>query len=135
MKLPGFLAEASLYNGGGRYVALSGLYGSSGQMAGWSLPTVNAITAAKMAEDIEVFGCRPGHIQLGEGPNMTCINPSDPFGTGGHDGGGTGPGGDGPGGDGGGGVRTLNLRAGAAQPGAGWKFKVSCGDSSALPSN
>jgi len=41
---------------------------------------------------IEVHGCRPGLVQIGEGANMVCVDPTDPFGTRGHDGGGPGSG-------------------------------------------
>ncbi len=53
---------------------------------------------AAMTDVVEVHSCGPGLIQLGEGENIVCIDPNDPFG-GGHDGGGGPPGG-GPAGNG-----------------------------------
>jgi len=76
MNMPGFTAAATLYK-------TSGHYQTSRNMI--NLPT-QMIRAAM--ERIEVEGCRPGFLQLGEGENMVCIDPFDPFGTGGHDGGG-----------------------------------------------
>src|SRR5262249_36548948 len=58
-----------------------------------------------MMETIEVFGCGPGLIEIGEGANMTCLNPNDLFGGGGGGGGPTVPLGDGPRGGGGSGPR------------------------------
>ena len=55
-----------------------------------NLPT--QMIYAAMTEVVEVHSCGPGLIQLGEGENIVCIDPNDPFG-GGHDGGGGPPGG------------------------------------------
>ena len=85
MNFPRFNAEASLYK-------TSGFYQTNGNVT--SLPTQMG-SAIYAAEVIEVHGCRPGLVQLGEGDDMVCIDPSDPFP--GSDGG-DGPGGGGPGG-------------------------------------
>ena len=92
MNMPGFNADATLYK-------TSGHYQTSRNMI--NLPTQMGSSIYAAMEVIEVEGCRPGLIQLGEGENMVCIDPNDPFG-GGHDGGG-GPSGGGPSDTGGGG--------------------------------
>ncbi len=85
MNFPRFNAEASLYKTSGHYQTNRNLI---------DLPT-QMVSAIYPAEVIEVHGCRPGLLQLGEGDDMVCIDPSDPFP--GSDGG-DGPGGGGPGG-------------------------------------
>jgi len=81
MNFPRFNAEASLYKTSGHYQTNRNL--------------INLPSAVYPAEVIEVHGCRPGLLQLGEGDDMVCIDPADPFP--GSDGG-DGPGGGGPGG-------------------------------------
>jgi hypothetical protein len=85
MNFPRFNAEASLYKTSGRYQTNRNLINLPTQMGSAIYP----------AEVIEVHGCRPGLLQLGEGDDMVCIDPSDPFP--GSDGG-DGPGIGGPGG-------------------------------------
>ena len=72
-----FSAEASLYKSYRRYRTAAR---SAGETT-WPSGTVRA--AAIMNEDVFVFGCRPGLLELGEGENMTCVNPEDPWGSGG----------------------------------------------------
>src|SRR6266550_3193217 len=93
MNIPGFSADTSLYRTRGYY-----------QTSRQSIQTIGAINPAMMPEVIEVYGCRPGLWQIGEGANITCVDPANPWGGGGG-GGGTpvGPH-DGPHGGGGGGV-------------------------------
>ena len=62
------------------------------------------VSAIYPAEVIEVGGCRPGFLQLGEGENMVCIDPNDPWGGGGDGGNGSSGGGSSGGGGGGGGT-------------------------------
>ena len=95
MNMPGFNADATLYK-------TSGHYQTSRNMI--NLPTQMGSSIYAAMEVIEVEGCRPGLIQLGEGENMVCI---DPFG-GSHDGEGGPPGGGPSGGEpsGGSGGRT-----------------------------
>ena len=89
MNFPRFNAEASLYKTSGHYQTNRNLINLPTQMVGAIYP----------AEVIEVHGCRPGLLQLGEGEDMVCIDPSDPYGQDGGDGPGVGvPGGGGPGG-------------------------------------
>jgi hypothetical protein len=95
MTMPRFTADASLYQTSAQYRTRR----SRDTVGGWA---TNRIYSAKMAEEIEVFGCRPGFIQIGEGANMVCVDPTDPFGTRGHDGGGPSNGGGGHGEPGGG---------------------------------
>ena len=78
------------------------------------LAGVASLASPAAAEIIEVTGCKPGFLQLGEGDNMQCIldpnqgNPADP------DNGHTGAGGNGPaGGGGGGGSSNKNNNADA----------------------
>jgi len=87
MNIPGFNADATLYKTSGHYLTSRNMINLSTQMI---YPS---------AEVINVEGCRPGFIQLGEGDNMVCIDPNDPFhrgggssgfSTGGGGGGGTG---------------------------------------------
>ena len=75
MNMPGFTAVAALYKTSGHYQTDRNRINLPSQMVG----TIYA------AEVIEVHGCRPGHLQLGEGEDMVCIDPLDPFGTGGHE--------------------------------------------------
>ena len=93
MNMPGFTADATLYKTSGRYQTSRNMI---------NLPT-QMIYAAEV---IEVHGCRPGTLQLGEGEDMVCIDPNDPWD--GHDGGegppGGGPSGGGPSQGGGGGT-------------------------------
>jgi hypothetical protein len=90
MTMPGFTAVATLYKTSGHYTNRHFINLAS-QMG-------NAIGPALGISDegpIEVHSCRPGLIQIGEGENMVCVDPLDPFGTGGHEGpgeGGTGGG-------------------------------------------
>ena len=83
MNIPAFTAEATLYNTRGHYRS--------------ARPAINLVTQTgdtiRLAlgisdEGIEVHSCRPGFIQIGEGATMVCVDPTDPFGTRGHDGGG-----------------------------------------------
>ena len=99
MSLPAFTAEAALYKTSGHY--RSGR-NTIKQMTGTMSPAL-----ARDEEIINVTSCGPGQLQLGEGENMVCINPNDPFGTGGNGGpADTGPGGgDGPGSGGNGGTK------------------------------
>jgi hypothetical protein len=83
MTMPGFNAEA----------ALSPHYRSNRRVARAFQRIDDELTAA-MDEVIEVYGCAPGFLQLGEGENMVCI-PSWGGDGGGGTGGGPGPG-DGP---------------------------------------
>src|SRR6266516_1410431 len=97
MNMPGFTAVATLYKTSGHYQTNRNLI---------NLPT-QMVSAIYPAEVIEVEGCRPGLLQLGEGEDMVCIDPNDPWaGGGGGDGGGGPPGGgssgSGPSGGGGG---------------------------------
>jgi hypothetical protein len=83
MNMVGFTAEAALYKTSGHYQTNRNLINLPTQIVGLIYP----------AEVIEVHGCRPGHLQLGEGDDMVCIDPQDPFpGPGGGDGPGVGPG-------------------------------------------
>ena len=77
MNFPSFTAELSLYKSTAHYLPLRST----------ALHTNGAIKPMMISEEIEVFGCRPGLLQFGEGMNMTCVNPNDIFGTGGHGGG------------------------------------------------
>ena len=95
MNIPSFSAELSLYKSTAYYLPLR----SS------ALPMNNAVKPMMIAEEIEVFGCAPGLLQLGEGPNMSCLNPNDLFGGGGGGGSPTVPLDDGPHGPGGGPVK------------------------------
>lgn len=66
MSMSRFTAEASLYK-------INAWYQTSGRVNNPSVRMINRIYSAMMDETIEVFGCRPGFLQLGEGENMTCI--------------------------------------------------------------
>jgi hypothetical protein len=82
MNMPGFAAESSLYRTSRHYQTSRSVVNSRPGLAG-------AIPTAIKDETIEVFSCGPGSIQVGAGENMVCVNPSDPFGIGGHSGGGS----------------------------------------------
>src|SRR5215472_8887472 len=80
MSIPAFTAEASLDRRMGRF--------QNRNRTNVRTPIIGSIAPALgiRDEEIEVHSCRPGYIQLGEGPNMVCIDPGDPFGTRGHEG-------------------------------------------------
>ncbi len=81
--IPGFVAEASLYQA-------SRHYQTTGRSIGLCEQNIGGINTVMMADTdgpIRVYGCQPGYLQLGEGEDMVCVNPSDPYGIGGHDGG------------------------------------------------
>jgi hypothetical protein len=95
MNMLRFTAEASLYKMSGHY--------HTGRHA-INLPT-QMISTIYPAEVIEVYGCNPGFVPLGEGENMVCI-PDPTLGGDGGPGDGGGPYDDGePGGSRGGGTR------------------------------
>ncbi|HWT00265.1 MAG TPA: hypothetical protein VN256_08455 [Pyrinomonadaceae bacterium] len=73
MSLPGFTADVSLYETGRHYV--------TGRHAPISARQVGAVRPTM--EVIENFGCRPGRLELGEGENMVCLDPDNPWGEGG----------------------------------------------------
>ena len=81
MSIPTFTAEASLDRRMGRFP-------TSRNRTNVRTPIIGSIAPALGISDegIEIHSCRPGYIQLGEGPNMVCIDPGDPFGTRGHEG-------------------------------------------------
>ena len=76
MNIPSFTAGLSLYKSTAHYVPLRSM----------TLQMNGAISPTMISEEIEVFGCDPGLIQIGEGPNMICINPNELFGKGGRGG-------------------------------------------------
>jgi hypothetical protein len=126
MNTPGFNAAASLYKTSGHYLSSRNMINLSTQMAG----------AIHPAEVIEVEGCRPGFIQIGEGDNMVCIDPNNPWAGrgGGSSGFGTGSGGGGGrGGGGGGGSRGTKTPGHFCKPGelggfASWEEAIlDCG--------
>jgi hypothetical protein len=93
MRVPGFNAEASLHRIR-HYGAIGKAIDSTAKMSGKIHP----------AERIEVYGCNPGFLELGEGENMVCIpDPSWGGGGGAPHGGEHEPTGGGPGSGGGGG--------------------------------
>jgi len=97
MRIPAFNAEAALGHTSGHYQTSRSTI-LSPQMIGSISPALGISD-----ETINVTSCRPGFLQIGEGANMVCVDPRDPFGTGGHEGAGeTGPGGGVPGDVGGG---------------------------------
>jgi hypothetical protein len=98
MTIPRFTAEAALYNTSGHYHTHRNMIDLSPQMAAMIGPALGISDEGP----IEVHACRPGFVPIGEGANMVCVDPSDPFGTRGHDGGGSGSGGPGGGGEDGG---------------------------------
>jgi hypothetical protein len=83
-KVPGFTADASLYKTRDYYQTTGRANNSPARMA-------DQINFAMRNEEIEVFGCAPGFLQLGEGSTMTCI-PDPSWGGGGDSGGGGGGG-------------------------------------------
>jgi hypothetical protein len=100
MNMPSFTAEASLFKTSGHYQTTRNAI----NLAAHTGCTIEPALGISDEGPIEVHSCRPGTVQIGEGQNMVCVDPSDPFGTRGHDGGGGG-GGDGVPTDGGGGER------------------------------
>jgi|SRR5215472_2121331 len=89
MRIPAFTAEAALDRTSGHYQTSRNTT-LSAQMIGSISPTLGISDEGP----IEVHSCRPGLLQVGEGANMVCVDPRDPFGTGGHEGAGeAGPGG------------------------------------------
>lgn len=66
MNIPGFTAESSLRGANGHYRSAAGSTRLPSRGAGAVLPALKR-------ETIEVSSCSPGFLQLGEGPNMTCI--------------------------------------------------------------
>lgn len=82
MSIPRFTAEATLYKTGGHY--------RTGRRA-TGLPARMTLNPAMIPDEtIHIYSCGPGLLQLGEGPNITCVDPYDPFGSGGYGGGGGG---------------------------------------------
>ncbi|WHZ25535.1 MAG: hypothetical protein OJF51_000330 [Nitrospira sp.] len=93
MTMPRFTAEAALYKTTGHYQTNRNTINLPYQMGG----TIGPALGISDEGPIEVHACRAGFIQIGEGANMVCVDPADPFGTRGHDGGGSGSGGPGGG--------------------------------------
>jgi hypothetical protein len=85
MKIPGFTADKSLYKTNGHYQTSRTMINLPLQMIGTFGPALGISDEGP----IEVHACRPGLVQIGEGANMICVDPTDPFGTRGHEGGGT----------------------------------------------
>lgn len=98
MTMSRFTAEASLYEANGHYQTRRSMINGFPQMVG----TIDPALGISDEGPFEVHACRPGFVQIGEGANMVCVDPTDPFGTRGHDGGGFGSGGQGGGGEDGG---------------------------------
>ncbi len=90
MNVPTFTAECSLYKTSGHYQTSRNAI----KLARHTGDTIDPALGISDEGPIEVHSCRPGFVQIGEGQNMVCVDPTDPFGTRGHDGGGPG-GGDG----------------------------------------
>jgi|SRR5262249_39622894 len=80
MSIPKFTAEAS-------FDRRVGNFQTSRSRTNLRTTIIDSIGPALGISDegIEVHSCRPGFIQLGEGANMVCIDPGDPFGTRGHE--------------------------------------------------
>ncbi len=98
MNMPSFTAEAALCTTRGHYQMRRDAINLATQTG----HTISLSLGISDEGPIEVHSCRPGLVQIGEGQNMVCVDPLDPFGTGGHLGGGF----PGSGGGGGGGVPT-----------------------------
>ena len=83
MSIPAFTAEASLDRGMAHFQ-------TSRNSTSLRTPIIGSIAPALGISDegIEVHSCRAGYIQLGEGPNMVCVDPAnpDPYRTHGHEG-------------------------------------------------
>jgi hypothetical protein len=77
MLVPQFTADASVYRTARHYQLR--VADRRGQMS----PAMGRGVRAAAAEEIEVFGCSPGFLELGEGPNMVCIPDPRIFGGGG----------------------------------------------------
>ena len=89
MGIPAFTAEAALDHRSRRFQPSRNTLQPSAKMIGSISPALGISD-----ETINVTSCRPGFLQIGEGENITCVDPRDPFGTGSHeDAGETGPGG------------------------------------------
>lgn len=68
MKIPGFTAEASLYNMSGHHQVGRRAINSPRRQI------INAVQPALQREErIEVFDCGPGFIGIGEGANLECF--------------------------------------------------------------
>src|SRR5262245_4567732 len=83
MNMPSFTAEATLYKTSGQYRTSRNAINLAAQ-AGHPIDLALGISDEG---PIEVHSCRPGLLQIGEGANMRCVDPRDPFGTGSHGGG------------------------------------------------
>ncbi len=84
MSMPAFTADATLYRTKGHYQTRR----SATNLAPQAGHTVHLSLGISDEGPIEVHSCRAGYLQIGEGENMRCVDPTDPFGTRGHDGGG-----------------------------------------------
>jgi hypothetical protein len=88
MSMPAFTADVSLGKTSGHYQT------SRRTILAQMIGSISPALGISDEGPIEVHSCRPGFLQIGEGANMVCVDPRDPFGTGGHEGAGeTGPGG------------------------------------------
>lgn len=68
MKIPGFTAEASLYNMSGHHRVCNRVINSHRRQI------INAVQPALQREErIEIFDCGPGFIGIGEGANLECF--------------------------------------------------------------
>ena len=94
--LPGFSANASLYQTHRRYRTQSLAVDPASRMS-----AIHPEMMSQGGEVINIGGCSPGFLQLGEGSSMTCIPDPTLPGGGGDIGGGGGVGGVGFGGGGG----------------------------------
>jgi hypothetical protein len=89
MSIPAFTAEAALAQASGHYRTSRSTINLPSQTIGCISPALGISD-----ETIDVTSCRPGFLQIGEGANIVCVDPRDPFGTHGHEGAGeAGPGG------------------------------------------
>ncbi len=66
MNRASFTAEATLYESGTHYR-------TRGHGIDLSRQRISVIYPARMDETVEIFGCAPGFLQLGEGENTVCI--------------------------------------------------------------